>query len=223
TAGCNPPANDRYCPGNNVTREQMSAFMHRLAVNQVVDAATAINADNADNADNAQLLDGKHWLQIQGAAASAAQSRSLVTPFFAPIVSIDDFNVPADGGALLIDASVLASRQASDQVGTVWIEVDLPGVPGPCDMGVLHPGYGVYVVSGTTGTIESVSVTGAVEISQGPHDIDLCHEGATSASVWLSGRMNVEWVPTIDGVGIAAGDGVTSSDVLAELAEQAGL
>ncbi len=51
TAGCNPPANDRYCPGNNVTREQMSAFMHRLAVNQVVDAATAIEADNADTLD----------------------------------------------------------------------------------------------------------------------------------------------------------------------------
>ena len=51
TAGCNPPANDRYCPGNNVTREQMSAFMHRLAVNQVVDAATAVEADNADTLD----------------------------------------------------------------------------------------------------------------------------------------------------------------------------
>ena len=146
-----------------------------------------------------------------------------MTPMFAPIVSIDDFDVPADGGALLIDASVLASRHTSDQLGTVWIEVDLPGVPGPCDMGVLHPGYGVYIVSATPGTVESVSVTGAAEISAGTHDIDLCHEGATSANVWLSGRMNVEWVPTIDGVGIAAGDGATTGDVLAELAEQAGL
>lgn len=29
TRGCNPPENDRYCPVDNVTREQMSAFMHR--------------------------------------------------------------------------------------------------------------------------------------------------------------------------------------------------
>jgi hypothetical protein len=39
TKGCNPPANDHYCPDNNVTRGQMAAFMQRLAENQVVDAA----------------------------------------------------------------------------------------------------------------------------------------------------------------------------------------
>jgi hypothetical protein len=40
TVGCNPPANDQYCPDDNVTRGQMSAFMKRLAENQVVDAAS---------------------------------------------------------------------------------------------------------------------------------------------------------------------------------------
>lgn len=30
TKGCNPPENTRYCPDDNVTREQMAAFMHRL-------------------------------------------------------------------------------------------------------------------------------------------------------------------------------------------------
>jgi len=29
TKGCNPPVNDRYCPGENVTREQMAAFLVR--------------------------------------------------------------------------------------------------------------------------------------------------------------------------------------------------
>lgn len=29
TRGCNPPANDRYCPKDNVTRGQMTAFLHR--------------------------------------------------------------------------------------------------------------------------------------------------------------------------------------------------
>ena len=37
TLGCNPPANTRYCPNDFVTRAQMSAFMRRLAENQVVD------------------------------------------------------------------------------------------------------------------------------------------------------------------------------------------
>ena len=34
TFGCNPPANDNYCPDDNVTRGQMAAFMHRLADDQ---------------------------------------------------------------------------------------------------------------------------------------------------------------------------------------------
>jgi hypothetical protein len=29
TKGCNPPANDRFCPDNLVTRGQMAAFLHR--------------------------------------------------------------------------------------------------------------------------------------------------------------------------------------------------
>jgi len=29
TAGCNPPANDRFCPDDSVTRGQMAAFIHR--------------------------------------------------------------------------------------------------------------------------------------------------------------------------------------------------
>ena len=40
TRGCNPPANTMYCPGDFMTRQQMAAFMHRLAVNRVVDAGT---------------------------------------------------------------------------------------------------------------------------------------------------------------------------------------
>jgi hypothetical protein len=31
TLGCNPPDNDEYCPSDTVTREQMAAFMRRLA------------------------------------------------------------------------------------------------------------------------------------------------------------------------------------------------
>ncbi len=29
TKGCNPPANDKYCPSSVVTRGQMAAFLHR--------------------------------------------------------------------------------------------------------------------------------------------------------------------------------------------------
>lgn len=45
TRGCNPPTNSLYCPDDNVTREQMAAFMRRLAENQVVDAGAVGGLD----------------------------------------------------------------------------------------------------------------------------------------------------------------------------------
>jgi hypothetical protein len=37
-----------FCPSDNVTSQQMAAFMHRLAVNQVVDAATVQGLEPAE-------------------------------------------------------------------------------------------------------------------------------------------------------------------------------
>lgn len=48
TFGCNPPANDKYCPDQSVTRGQMAAFMHRLATSRVVDANTVEGMAAAD-------------------------------------------------------------------------------------------------------------------------------------------------------------------------------
>jgi hypothetical protein len=48
TLGCNPPANDKFCPGDNVTREQMAAFLRRLAENEVVDAGTVEGKSASD-------------------------------------------------------------------------------------------------------------------------------------------------------------------------------
>ena len=82
TKGCNPPANTEFCPNDNVSRGQMSAFMRRFA--QYIDAEdgtpaladhattagsadsattadNATNATNADNADNADTVDGRSF------------------------------------------------------------------------------------------------------------------------------------------------------------------
>ena len=45
TVGCNPPANNRYCPDEYVTRAQMAAFMKRLAESRVVDAGDSNTLD----------------------------------------------------------------------------------------------------------------------------------------------------------------------------------
>ncbi len=71
TLGCNPPTNDRFCPTDAVTREQMAAFMRRLAENQVVDAETALiaaEALEAANADNLDGLDSEDFVTTRGDA-----------------------------------------------------------------------------------------------------------------------------------------------------------
>lgn len=82
TFGCG--GND-YCPKDPVTREQMSAFMRRLAENQVVDAATAITAEeaaHADTADDADTLDG-------------LDSTDLTTTGYITTLETGNVNVPA--------------------------------------------------------------------------------------------------------------------------------
>jgi hypothetical protein len=58
TKGCNPPANTQFCPDDNVTRGQMSAFMKRFAGYIGAEDGTPAQADNATNANNADTLDG---------------------------------------------------------------------------------------------------------------------------------------------------------------------
>jgi hypothetical protein len=50
TRGCNPPANDMFCPDKAVTRGQMAAFMHRLS--------GLFDADDNGAVDEAETLDG---------------------------------------------------------------------------------------------------------------------------------------------------------------------
>lgn len=45
TRGCNPPANDRYCPDQFVTRAQMAAFMHRLETRNVFVTPEELSAE----------------------------------------------------------------------------------------------------------------------------------------------------------------------------------
>jgi hypothetical protein len=52
TRGCNPPANTEFCPSDNVTREQMAAFMRRLSQttgstgDQVTDSTSPVTVDS---------------------------------------------------------------------------------------------------------------------------------------------------------------------------------
>jgi hypothetical protein len=47
TLGCNPPANDRFCPGDSVTRGQMAAFLYRALHGTLVEGPAPGFLDSA--------------------------------------------------------------------------------------------------------------------------------------------------------------------------------
>jgi hypothetical protein len=58
TAGCNPPANDEFCPEDAVKRQQMAAFMRRFAQYLGAEDGIVSEADYAAMAGDADMLDG---------------------------------------------------------------------------------------------------------------------------------------------------------------------
>ena len=120
TKGCNPPANDEFCPGDNVRRETMAAFMRRLAENRVVDAATVEGYTAAELMTGVQGPQGPpgeqgpkgdtgvlstYWVETQGTPTAWAYCNSgdtllgggFRTDSFADVAWSRPFNHPDDG------------------------------------------------------------------------------------------------------------------------------
>ena len=203
TKGCNPPANDKYCPGTTVTREQMAAFMHRLAINKVVDAKTAVNADK---------LDGLDSTAFRSIAASASFDTAGGEGAVA-LASITGFDVPAGGGALLASANTTVLEDSGPQLGIFWIEIDGSG---SCD-GAIDDGSTFWdtVIS----PFDRGTALASAAVSAGNHRIDVCHFGEDAETTNLTGKLLVEWVPVIAGAGLTeAGAGSSREELLAPYA-----
>lgn len=63
TLGCNPPTNDEFCPGDNVSRQQMAAFLRRFAAYLGAEDGTVTAADQATNADQLDGIDSTGFVQ----------------------------------------------------------------------------------------------------------------------------------------------------------------
>ena len=81
TVGCNPPANTKYCPNDNLTRGEMAVLMKRLSENEIVDAATAVNAGKVDGFSANQLL-----RDAFGSTTNAPDSNGNVVPGYVRVV-----------------------------------------------------------------------------------------------------------------------------------------
>ncbi len=218
TAGCNPPTNDRFCPGRNVTREQMAAFMHRLATNRVVDAATAVEASHAADADTATSAD--HALTADSAlSASDADKLDGVAPtYYQTKAASDGFNwavddavalssasgtafaevaidVPEDG-IILVNASATMRINDQNDWAVMWIELD----HGKCirgdDLNSFNTikGATTFAKSGAAGQDHSMAATGGVIVATGSHTATLCGFTNTGTGVALDAGLTALWM-----------------------------
>lgn len=207
TKGCNPPANTEFCPGDNVTREQMAAFMQRLAEAKVVDAATA---ETAGNADNAAMLGGVgpvgYQNVVQAAIGSFAHGTSLGSigagaPFEATSVNI---SVP-QAGALVMTGST--GWEGGDVWFTQWIEINQAT---PCDNWNSTdrlPGSGTEESADSRGA--SLNSQAIVEAPQGNHTVSLClwPFSSTANSLNVSVSLIAAYQPVSSGSIVPAGVG----------------
>jgi hypothetical protein len=171
TIGCNPPANDNFCPESNVTRGQMAVFMHRLADNQLVDAAKLAGEEPA-------YYESMLW-------ASDLEFGPLAQTLVAGGESYIDLaiDVPYDG-YLRIDASVSLYDPNTVVQSLWWVEVDDACVADPD--GVVQAGFAYVSVDGTQRR-QSASFTGGVAVDAGAHTISLCGTAPTSANANVYG------------------------------------
>jgi hypothetical protein len=176
TKGCNPPANTMYCPEANVSRQQMAAFMHRLAVNKVVDAKTAVTAGHATSADTAadsNLLDGMDVDDLKtktfAASTDINPGNGLLGPSGTPgqILTLP-FNVPV-AGSIVVTHSTSFLRLHADTGTTTGTTLSAV-----CDTNSSLSS--AFSSVETDHPFDSAAGTFAYQVAAGSHTLRLCGE-----------------------------------------------
>jgi hypothetical protein len=171
TKGCNPPANTQYCPDDDVTRGQMSAFMRRLAENRVVDA-DKVDGKDASVLAGVTAAQGYDWFAGAGNVDLSATGT---------VIAETSIAAPAAGHLILIGNATVGNSPTAGSFYTIWIEVD----EGTCGLdGTGVPSNGVNgattLVADGTADDYSAGVSGVAQVSEGDHTVTLC--GANDAS-----------------------------------------
>lgn len=191
TQGCNPPGNTEFCPSDNVTREQMAAFMRRLSVNQVVDAATAVMAEDSNYLDG---WTGSYYANpIDGAACDVGSC-----PSAAALTKLEVLTLTVNAsrpGILQLSSMVQADQGGTNDLVQSWLTIDAVGTD-PCGGWIFAPvesipgSYGIMFLDGNI-TQGTVSASTAVEVSGGVHTVRLCVLGSDPVNTYQAGLTSV--------------------------------
>ncbi|MDJ0954152.1 MAG: hypothetical protein QNJ81_10775 [Acidimicrobiia bacterium] len=166
TLGCNPPANDNYCPNEPVTRGQMAAFMHRLAVNQVVDAW------HASDADNAALFDGSPISHYNNPIYANELTGLQATPLDSTARTWAEYTILTETGGLLINATAGVMDENSTALALFWVQID-DTTCAATTANVEGIGNGFAAID-LPGGVQSMALTGVASVEAGTHTLTLC-------------------------------------------------
>ncbi len=194
TLGCNPPTNNNYCPEANVTRQQMAAFMRRLATGGVVDAATAADAAKLGG------QDPYHYstVVVSSAGSFIDFTEQNLAPGQTVIATTADITVPGPGVLLIANTSSWDWSGTEDVIHS-WVEMDTtPGCdPAYFNGAPLTGSFSTDTVDPSAGRANT-SGSSAVEVpAAGTYSIHHClQDFAGNGGVNLDHALRVQWYPT---------------------------
>ncbi len=173
TLGCNNPVNDRFCPGDSVTRGQMAAFIRRLAQGGVV-TPTPLTAGNGLRATGRQIsLNPPIRLSraVSGATPAASSVLSANNTTTDGVGTVGVFGQSNRGSSVSPGAGV-NGRGLGGAYGVLGEAGDLTGIASPIgEVGVVgrgqnrgtygssQVGIGVYAVSSSNYGVWGQSTT----------------------------------------------------------------
>lgn len=206
TFGCNPPSNTEFCPAEPVLRQQMASFMRRLAENEIVNAATAIEADHAVTADHATTagdaatLNGLEASQLMPRAAFNAssdlpnQDTNLETTITAP-----------GPGVLVVTGAVEAYNvSGGSDVYDCYLSIN----------GAQVVGTRMIARMGPNNNDEDCTTSGAANVPAGTHTVAL-EVVSVGNTALVEASVTAIWVP-LDGSGEPPTDVTPLADPPAE-------
>lgn len=207
TRGCNPSeGNTEFCPGDDVTREQMAAFMRRFAQYLGAEDGTPAQADNAAmlGGDAPTAYQTRVWARSCGIEPSGGMNPSTCLPNTSG-------ELPMSGVAEVLAVQINAPASGTLQLSSTgypsfaaWWTFTLDQTCNEAEFFIRAVNGILWGTNDPTGASRSTSAVFATSISGGQHTLRLCAANT-------SGEVNQIPVASLTAQWTAGGDVVTST------------
>jgi hypothetical protein len=140
--------------------------MHRLAVNQVVDAW------HASDADNAALFDGSPISHYNNPIYANQLTGIQATPIDGTARTWAEYTILTETGGLLINATAAVMDENSTALALFWVQVDDTACASTTvNVEGIASGFAAIDLPGG---VQSMALTGVANVDAGSHTLTLC-------------------------------------------------